>query len=85
MCMHTYMYLYAHIWLYYWGEPERAPQLMMSTVVLCVCKSSYCKHLPEDELKGTSGITCSLKTANTARNTLTAARRDSLSVGQRNC
>ena len=33
-----------------WGEPERAPHLMMSTAV-CMLSSSYGKHLPEDELQ----------------------------------
>ena len=36
-----------------WGEPERAPHLMMSTAVcMFVCRlSSFGKHLPEDELR----------------------------------
>ena len=43
-----------------WGEPERAPHLMMSTAVcMSVCRSvvlfvvvrTYGKHLPEDELR----------------------------------
>ena len=40
---------------------------MMSTALACVVLSvEYDKHLPGDELKGTSGSKCTLKTANTA-------------------
>ena len=43
--------------LFNWGEPERAPHLMMSTAI---CMSSYSKPLPGNELLGTSGSTCTL-------------------------
>ena len=44
-----------------WGEPERAPHLMMSTAVcMFVVHRTYGKHSPEDELMGTSGSTCTL-------------------------
>ena len=43
--------------LYNWGEPERAPHLMMSTAVVCVVVirtpfvvRMYGKHSAEDEL-----------------------------------
>ena len=47
-----------------WGEPERAPHLMMSTAVcMSFVRRTYGKHLPEDELMGTSGSKCTLITA----------------------
>ena len=34
-----------------WGEPERAPHLMMSTAVcMSFCRRTYGKHSPGDEL-----------------------------------
>ena len=54
----------------HWGEPERAPHLMMSTaawesptlddvncgfVCIYVCRCTYGKHLPGDKLKGMTG------------------------------
>ena len=56
----------------YWGEPERAPHLMMSTAI-CIYMSSYGKHLPGNELLGTSSSTCT-RTLITAINTGPSAR-----------